>query len=49
MAIWIILQTFGMFYDHLVYFFPVLVSCAKKNLATLGLRSPKYWLEFQVP
>jgi hypothetical protein len=42
MAIWNILQTFGVFYDHLVvhfvfiwYIFPVLVSCTKKNLATL--------------
>jgi hypothetical protein len=41
MAIWNILQTFGIFYDHLVYFefiwsiFPLLVSCNKKNLATL--------------
>jgi hypothetical protein len=36
-----ILPTFGIFYDHLVHFFsfdtffPVLVSCTKKNLATL--------------
>jgi hypothetical protein len=34
-------QTFGIFYDHLVHYvfiwysFPVLVSCAMKNLATL--------------
>jgi hypothetical protein len=43
MAIWNILQTFGIFYDNLeLYmlcsfgtFFPVLVYCAKKNLATL--------------
>jgi hypothetical protein len=41
MAIWNILQTFWIFNDHLVHFvfiwsiFPVLVSCAKKNLATL--------------
>jgi hypothetical protein len=40
-ASWNILQTFGIFYDHLVHlcsfgtFFPVLVSCTKKNLATL--------------
>jgi hypothetical protein len=40
-AIWNILQTFGLFYDHLIYFafiwyiFPVLVSFTKKNLATL--------------
>jgi hypothetical protein len=39
-----ILHTIGIFYDHLVQFviiryvgtfFPVLVSCTKKNLATL--------------
>jgi hypothetical protein len=41
MAIWNILQTIGIFYDHLVHFVliwyisPVLVSCTKKNLATL--------------
>jgi hypothetical protein len=48
MAIWNILQTFGIFYRHLEYFtdvwynlcsfgnfFPVLVSCTKKNLAIL--------------
>jgi hypothetical protein len=35
MAIWNILQKFGIFYNHLVYFFPVLVTCTKKNLATL--------------
>jgi hypothetical protein len=41
MAIWNILQTFGTFYGRLVHFvfiwyiFPVLVSCIKKNLATL--------------
>jgi hypothetical protein len=41
MAIWNILQTFGIFYGHLVhfaviwYFFPVLVCCTEKNLATL--------------
>jgi hypothetical protein len=41
MAIWNILWRFGIFYDHFVHFlfiwyiFPVLVSCAKKNLATL--------------
>jgi hypothetical protein len=40
-AIWDILQLFWIFYDHLVHFvliwylFPVLVSCTKKNLATL--------------
>jgi hypothetical protein len=41
MAIWSILWLFGISYDHLVhfmviwYFFSVLVSCNKKNLATL--------------
>jgi hypothetical protein len=41
MAIWNILWRFGIFYDHLVHFvliwyiFPVLVSCTKKNLATM--------------
>jgi hypothetical protein len=41
MALWNILQTFGIFSDHLVHFmliwyiFPVLISCTKKNLATL--------------
>jgi hypothetical protein len=42
LAIWTILLTFGIVYDHLVHFvfigyiiFPVLVSCTKKNLATL--------------
>jgi hypothetical protein len=40
--IWNILQTFGIFYNCLVhfvfirYFFPVLVSFTKKNLAILG-------------
>jgi hypothetical protein len=41
MAIWNILRTLGIFYDHLVYFvfvwyiFPVLVSFTMKHLATL--------------
>jgi hypothetical protein len=40
MAIWNILETFGTYYDHLVHFvfifyILVLVSCTKKNLATL--------------
>jgi hypothetical protein len=41
MAIWNILRTFEIFYDYLVHFvfvwysFPALVSCTKKNLATL--------------
>jgi hypothetical protein len=36
-VIWYILRRFGIsyVYVHLVYFPPVLVSCAKKNLATL--------------
>jgi nitrogen fixation/metabolism regulation signal transduction histidine kinase len=40
-AIWNFLWWFGIVYDHLVHFvsiwyvFPVLVSCTKKNLATL--------------
>jgi hypothetical protein len=36
--IWSILQPFGIRYEHLVHFgifFPVLVFCTKKNLATL--------------
>jgi hypothetical protein len=42
-AIWNILQTFGIFYGHLLHFvfiwsfFPVLVSCTKNNLATLAI------------
>jgi hypothetical protein len=42
MAIWNLSQPFGKFNDHLVHFvliwyiFPVLVSCTKKNLATLA-------------
>jgi hypothetical protein len=41
MAIWNILWTFGIFYNHLVHsvfiwnIFPVLVPCTKKDLATL--------------
>jgi hypothetical protein len=31
-----ILWPFGILYDYLEYFFHVLVSCAKKNLATLA-------------
>jgi hypothetical protein len=34
-AIWYILFPFGMFYGHLLDFLLVLVSCTKKNLATL--------------
>jgi hypothetical protein len=41
MAIWNALRIYGIFYNHLVNFlpfgtfFPVLVSCTKKNLANL--------------
>jgi hypothetical protein len=38
MEIWSILRPFGIlcgFYHHLMYLFPVLVCCAKGNLATL--------------
>jgi hypothetical protein len=35
MAICNILRTSGICYDHLLHFFPVLVSCTKKNLAAL--------------
>jgi hypothetical protein len=35
MEIWDILWSFGTFCIRLVHFFPVLVSCSKKNLATL--------------
>jgi hypothetical protein len=41
MAVWYTLQPFGIFCGHLLYLivipytFPVLVCCAKKNLATL--------------
>jgi hypothetical protein len=43
MAIWNILHTIGIFYDHWVHYvlighiFPVLVSCTEKNLATLAI------------
>jgi hypothetical protein len=33
MAIWYILWPFGIFYGYLVYIFPILVCCTKKNLA----------------
>jgi hypothetical protein len=39
-AIWNTLRAFGIFYDHWVHFvfvWYILVSCTKKNLATLGL------------
>jgi hypothetical protein len=40
--IWNILRAFGMFYDHLVYFVSILVTCTQKNLATLlPFRFPK--------
>jgi hypothetical protein len=35
MAIWYSLWPFGIFNGYLVYLFPVLVCCTKKNLATL--------------
>jgi hypothetical protein len=35
LAIRNILWTFGIIYDHLVHFFPVLVACTKKYLAVL--------------
>jgi hypothetical protein len=44
MAIWNILQTFGIFCNHFEHFlvfgtlFSVLVSCTKKHLATLHLK-----------
>jgi hypothetical protein len=37
-ATWYTLWTFGTFYGYLVYL-PVLVSCTKKNLATLHRRA----------
>jgi hypothetical protein len=38
MASWYILWPFGIFTNgYLVYLFPVLVCCTKKNLATLFL------------
>jgi hypothetical protein len=33
-AIWSILLPFGTFYGYLVYLFPALVCCTKKNLAS---------------
>jgi hypothetical protein len=50
MAIMNILQTFGIFYDHLVHFvliwkfFPVLEPCTEKNLATLVPAQPMLFL-----
>jgi hypothetical protein len=37
-AIWYSLWPFGVFYSyiHIWYNFPILVSCTKKNLATLN-------------
>jgi hypothetical protein len=35
LVIWYISWLFGVFLGYLVYFFPVLVFCSKKNLATL--------------
>jgi hypothetical protein len=52
MTIWSILRSFGIFFLHLVYlkdiwiiFFPVLVCCTKKKLATLdsGLLSLNFF------
>jgi hypothetical protein len=49
MAIWNILWTFGIFFDHLVHFvfiwyiFPVWVSCTNKNLATLVFNPEATW------
>jgi hypothetical protein len=34
-TIWYILWPFGVDYGNLVYIFPILVCCNKKNLATL--------------
>jgi hypothetical protein len=53
-AICNILRTHGIFFDHLIYFvfiryiFPVLVSCTKKNLATLinGMKLSKDFFHF---
>jgi hypothetical protein len=39
-AIWYVLWPFGIFYGYLVYFFPVLVCCATKNLATVVVSNP---------
>jgi hypothetical protein len=36
-GIWFILWPFGIVYGYLVYF-PVLVSCAERNLATLQFK-----------
>jgi hypothetical protein len=54
MAIWNILRTSWIFYDHLVHFvfvlcsfgtiFPVLISCTEKNLATLQPIVSRYLL-----
>jgi hypothetical protein len=38
-VIWYILWPLGIAYGNLVYFFPVLVRCPKKNLATLLVKS----------
>jgi hypothetical protein len=45
MVIWNILQSFCIFYSHLVMlwlfgiFSPIMVNCVKKNLATLALEA----------
>jgi hypothetical protein len=36
MVIWYILWQFGIFYGHFGMFFPVLLCCTQKNLATPG-------------
>jgi hypothetical protein len=42
MATWYILWPVCIFYDYLVYFFPVLVCCAEKNLAALPQMKTNY-------
>jgi hypothetical protein len=44
MAIWYILRSFGIVCGVLVYIFPVLVSCTKKNLATLARTYSNFFL-----
>jgi hypothetical protein len=41
-AIWYILLPFGKYCGYLVYIFPVLVCCTKKNMATMCAISPRY-------
>jgi hypothetical protein len=40
-AIWYILWQFGTICGHFGIFFPVLVSCTEKNLATLSRRGER--------